>query len=208
MTKRIKLLIEGKGEVEAATSLLCKTASSYGKEIIVVRPPIRAGEAKKLRRKGELERHIALTASHDVDEIFVLLDLDDGCAAKIREEFLKRGEPTADRKGMSLKVCFCVREFEAWFLNSLDALSSELNEYGIDASTQLVDASRIRGAKEELNKRCRGKGYKPTRDQNVFVKSIDVKQLFCKDRSFRKFVKNVTDMPYDELDNTAAHTDC
>lgn len=81
MIRRVKLIVEGKGDVLAAASLICKCADAFGSTVVVVDPPIRAGEAKKLRRAGEIERYVTLAASHDdVQEIFILLDLDDGCA--------------------------------------------------------------------------------------------------------------------------------
>jgi hypothetical protein len=91
LTRRLKLIVEGRGDVSATTSLICKCADAFGSNVIVVDPPIRAGEAKKLRRTGELERYVTLAASHDdVEEIFILLDLDDGCVMEYEKEFKHR----------------------------------------------------------------------------------------------------------------------
>lgn len=197
--KRVKLIVEGKGELSAAISLVSKCAAHFNVNIVVAPPPIRAGEARKLRRAGELERHIELAASHDVEEILILLDLDDDCAVEFSKEFLDRGKPIADARGKKLKLCFCVREFETWFLDSIDDLRSKLPEYNIDQFVSSQKVCDIRGAKEALHKLCRTKGYKPMRDQNIFVKKLNIRNLLRRNRSFRKFVKEITDLDYCDL---------
>lgn len=196
---RLKLIIEGKGEVSAAVSLVSKCAATFNRRLVISPPPIRAGEARKLQRAGELERHVELAASHDVDEILILLDLDDGCAAEFSREFLLRGSSVASSFGKKLKVCFCVREFETWFLQGIDELRPLLPEYNIAHFDNPQNADKIRGAKEALNRLCRARGYKPTRDQNVFVKKLNVSSLIKKSRSFRKLVKEIIDCDYDML---------
>lgn len=112
MIKRISMIVEGKGDVSAATSLVAKVAARFEVGAVVVGNPIRAGEAKKLRRPGELERFVLLAAGHDVDEIFILLDLDDGCAKHWQAEFRQRAEAALAGTAKRIKLCFCVREFE------------------------------------------------------------------------------------------------
>jgi hypothetical protein len=140
-----------------------------------------------------------LAGTHDVDEIFVLLDLDDGCAVRFEREFRQRAEPIAIRCGKILRICFCVREFEAWFLANISDIRTALPEYNIDAAADFARAHDIRGAKEQLSRVCKTKGYKPTRDQNLFSKKINIQNLARVDRSFRKFLKEAVGESYEGL---------
>lgn len=105
MIKRISLIVEGKGDVSAFISLVAKVAAKFGIEFVVVGNPIRAGEARKLRRPGELERFVLLAAGHDVDEIFILLDLDDGCAKHWQAEFRQRAEAALAGTAKQVRLC-------------------------------------------------------------------------------------------------------
>jgi hypothetical protein len=207
LTRRLKLIVEGRGDVSATTSLICKCADAFGSNVIVVDPPIRAGEAKKLRRTGELERYVTLAASHDdVEEIFILLDLDDGCVMEYEKEFKHRAAPIAIRKNLKLRIVFCVREFEAWFLANVNDLRAALPEYGIEPTADFPNAHEIRGAKESLRSVCKGRRYKPIPDQNVFVKRLNVKNLAHTSRSFRKFIKEAADVSYEDVTAREAPT--
>lgn len=198
---RIAMIVEGKGDVRAGPSLLCKSAAVFGLHVVVTGSIIRAGEAKKLRRAGEFERFVELAATReDADEVFVLLDLDDGCAAEFAAEFQKRAESLTQRFNKVVRVCFCVREFECWFLSQIARLREALPEYGISPQAAFPNASGLRGAKEALNAVCHTKHYKPMRDQLLFAQKIDVIELARLDRSFRKFLKEATQTSYPELD--------
>lgn len=63
----------GRSDIAASASLICKCADAFGSCVIVVDPPIRAGEAKKLRRAGELERYVELAASHEIKRFLYCL---------------------------------------------------------------------------------------------------------------------------------------
>jgi hypothetical protein len=197
--KRVSLIVEGKGDVAAAASLLAKIAARFDIRSVVTGNPIRAGEAKKLRRPGELERFILLAAGHEVDEIFIMLDLDDGCAKDWYQEFYKRAQATLANTKKVIKICFCVREFEGWFLVSISSIRRELPEYGISHDAAFPNSEHIRGAKEQLRKACSLKRYKPMRDQNIFAKKISIDQLIKESRSFRKLAKEVTGLTYQAM---------
>jgi RNase H-fold protein (predicted Holliday junction resolvase) len=200
VTRHIQLIVEGQGDVLASSSLLAKIVAKFNVDAVVVGSPIRAGEAKKLRRQGELERYITLAASHEnVDEIFILLDLDDDCAKEWHEHFSSRAESHIGRGSKTIKVVFCVREFESWFLSGISGLRVSLPEYVIDADAEFRDAELIRAAKERLYATCKGKKYKQMRDQNIFAKKIILEEVFANNRSFRKFVKEATDLSYERI---------
>jgi hypothetical protein len=168
---------------------------------VIANPPIRSGGAVRLSRKGELERHVELAMSHDdVDEVIIILDLDDHCAKQFSEDFHVRAQPIAKRCGKKLRICFCVRGFECWFLADIADIREALPDYQIHPEATFPNAHKIRSAKEHLGKVCAGKKYKPARDQNIFVKQINVVNLASLDRSFKKLLKESTGLTYEELD--------
>ena len=116
-----------------------------------------------------------------------------------RRNSRRRGDPIAERFGKKLRICFCLREYEAWFLANLADLRNALPEYNIDPDAAFPNAREVRGAKEALKKACRAKGYRPARDQNLFSKRINVQNLMRDCRSFRKFVKEASGKSYDDL---------
>ena len=184
----------------ASSSLLAKVIAKFNVDAVVVGSPIRAGEAKKLRRQGELERYITLAATHEnVDEIFILLDLDDDCAKEWHGQFSTRAQTHVGRGNKIVKVVFCVREFESWFLSGITGLRVSLPEYAMDEDVEFRDAELIRAAKERLYATCKGKKYKQMRDQNIFAKKVIVEEVFANNRSFRKFVKEATDLSYERI---------
>lgn len=184
----------------AGCSLVAKAAASFGKQVYASEPPIRAGNAIKLKRVGELERHLRLAASReDIDHILVLVDLDDGCPAEFAKEFNDRATPISQETGKKIHICFCVREYEAWFLASIDVIREQHPEYGIPGDLAFPDAETIRAAKGALERACKNRGYKQMRDQHAFTKKLDIRKLSARSRSFRKFVKSVLDIDYDQL---------
>lgn len=197
--KRVALIVEGHGDVQSAPALVARAASTFGLTLIPA-DPIRAGEAPKLRRHGELERFLRLAASRpEIDEIFVVLDMDDGCAKEYHDDFVARTSSIAAVLAKPVHFCFCVREYEGWFLSDIETLRLALPEYGISAGVTIENAESIRGAKQLLNKHCRGRVYKETRDQVIFTRNLDIKRLARRSRSFRKLLKAVTGMDYGDL---------
>lgn len=206
--KRVALIVEGQGDVESIPSLLAKTAVAFGSHIVISEPPIRAGEAKKLRRAGELERHLVLAATRaNADEIFVIVDLDDGCPVEYSAEFNARADAISHRLGKPVHICFCVREYESWLLADLTTLSEAFPEYEIDVSLFTGNAETIRAAKEALRRACVAKGYKPIRDQLLFTKQMNVFCVGSKSRSFRKIIKMLTGLPYETIADTCINSD-
>lgn len=199
--RRFAVIVEGKGDVASVPALISKTGSAFGLHLVPSLPPIRAGEVRKLQRTGELERHLELAASReDVQDVILLVDLDDDCAKQVYEDFNKRAEPLRARTGKRIEICFCVREYEAWFLSDIVGISERLPEFGIDPSGLKVDPETVRAAKETLRKLCKEKNYKQMRDQLVFTKKINVMNLYKSNRSFKKLVKAITNKNYRDIE--------
>lgn len=197
--KRVALICEGRGDVAALPSLIARAAAAIGAAVTVCDPPIRAGEAKKLRRAGELERFVDLALRREgAEEVLVVLDLDDDCPATFHAEFLSRVRELAERHGKKVHICFCVREYEAWFLTRIDDLKAAFPEFGWKEEAKFPKPDEIRGAKEALSGAC-SRGYKQTRDQLAFSKKLEIKLLASQSRSFKKLLKSILNISYEEL---------
>ena len=196
--KKIALILEGKGDVSAAPSLIAKASKAFGGLAVASDPPIRGGEARKLRREGELERLLRMAASRDdATDVLVLVDLDDDCPVEFHAEFVERSKAVVDQYGKPIHICFCLKEYEAWFLADLDSLKVAFPDYGWGDAT-FNKPEQVRGAKEALGRSCQ-KGYKQMRDQLTFTKKIDVFRVALASRSFRKLVKSLTGLSYEEI---------
>src|SRR4051812_10804584 len=130
--KRFVAIVEGKGDVKSVPSLIAKAGAAFNVHLVPCEPPILAGGALKLKRPGELERFLQLAATRkDVEEIYVVLDLDDGCAKDFAEDFTRRALLVEPSIKVPIHACFCVREYEALFLSDIDNLRRMLPEYEI-----------------------------------------------------------------------------
>jgi hypothetical protein len=126
---KVALILEGHGDVMAGSSLIARSAATFGAHVFASEPPIRVGNALKLKRPGELERYLRLAISReDIEQVLVLVDLDDECAAEFYAEFNRRAHPISQESGKRIDICFCIREYEAWFLASIDVLRVEFRD--------------------------------------------------------------------------------
>jgi hypothetical protein len=199
--KKIALVVEGKGDVKSVPSLVAKTAAAFGAHVIPCDPPIRGGEALKLKRPGELERLTYLAATReDASEVLVVVDLEDGCAKEFAEDFNTRVRPISESTGKPIKICFLVREYETLFLDDIAGLREKMPELGIANDASIASPIGIRGAKEAFGANCGGRGYRQTRDQLAITKKLNVHRLGMVNRSFRKLIKCVANRDYAEID--------
>jgi len=71
----------------------CKSAATFGVNILHQSPQF-AQECVETQAPGELERYLRLAISReDIEQVLVLVDLDDGCAAQFHAEFSGRALP-------------------------------------------------------------------------------------------------------------------
>jgi len=147
MPVKIIRIVEGQGEVAAVPILLRRIAQSLNVYDAQVGKPIRCPR-HKLVKPGELERAIELAVLKGGIEgrVLLLVDADDDCPAQLGPDLLKRAK--AARVDISIGVVLAKREFEAWFLGSLESLR---NEDGIPPGEGLHrEPEDIPGAKEHL----------------------------------------------------------
>lgn len=183
--KRVVSIVEGYGDREAVPVLLARIGSYLG--VSVISPnPIRAGEWKKVRRPGELERFLELAYSRKLDHILILMDLDDDCPVTESNLSIPRIEAWKNGRLIRVSLIFLVREYEAIFLCCADDLTADSNI----AAEKMAGAEIYRDAKGHV-KSLIGRRYKETQDQLDLTKKIDVSKLIDRSRSIRKLAKDV-----------------
>ena len=197
----IALIVEGDGDHRAFPTLIAKTGAVVG-EVHFANNPIKAGTAEKLAQEGKLEAALRLAASRAGAElVLVAVDLDDGCPVAYHADFERRAKAlqTSGELGIPVRFCFCIREYEAWFLASLEALRLGAPEFDWIEAYTCDDPTAKRDAKGEI---CRAmeRHYKPSSHQLILTRAMDLKTLYASSRSYRKFVKSVLGVEYDLIE--------
>ncbi|WP_172438934.1 DUF4276 family protein [Porphyrobacter sp. TH134] len=191
------LIVEGHGDVVAMPHVVAKIGASCGLPLYTSRP-IRSRGWGSIKKAGGLEGFVQLAASrHGCERVLIVVDLDDGCPVTERGLLAGRIDKLHERYGVSIEICFCIREFEAWLLASLEELPESDLKPGLDLPIERHDL--IRDAKGSLRKFLED-GYSETADQGELAKRIDPSKLYQRDRSFRRFVKATTGIEYPDLD--------
>ncbi len=183
----IKPIVEGHGECRAAPVLLRRLAERMG----VYDPPLlRPGRypASQLLKKEPtgwttgpgFDKAIGHARNEKARAILVLLDADDDCAVEIARDLQPKLMRAAG--GIPQAMILAVREYEGWFLASLETLfpqAADLNRH----------PESVRGAKECLERLVPGYYYVETTDQARLSASMDLDLVYSRCRSFRKLVK-------------------
>ena len=194
---KIALIVEGFADQEAFPTIVAKLGNLTQVQVFAPNP-IRAGTFPKLERPGIFEKFVELAASRDAEAIVVAVDLDDGCPVQARDSIEARRLALEQRFGKPVHVCLIKREFETWFLQLADELKIDASDYGWKDDFGPAEPTAVRGAKELLGRSCT-KGYKEIVDQPILAKKINLKTLYARDRSFRKFVKSILGIEYGQI---------
>lgn len=180
MTTRNKIyaIVEGHGEQKAVSSLMGKILDDL--QVWQLRPTsekrIFRLDYSQFFRPPHLENALRLHKKYpDCAAVLILLDMDDGCAVEkafaLRERIAQM-EPL----GFSVGVVCAVREYEAWFLASLESIHPDSAPYPGDPEAR-------RDAKGWLRKEF---GYKPTTDQRPYTQNLSLDLARQGSRSFRR----------------------
>ena len=177
-------IVEGHGEKDAVPLLLRRILSLYEKWNWTIARPIQVGNINKLRMK--LSSFIKYALKHkDCAGILILLDLDDGCPAIEKSKLSKQINSLYIHCPVS--VVFAHREYEAWFLASIETIAKNKNNKFLKDLIYTKDIESKRGVKEWLTSQLpSGYSYKPTVDQARFTKLIDIHLAKQRSRSFRR----------------------
>jgi len=192
---RFGIVIEGKGEVEAAPLLIRRICHEIcGVFNVHTARPIRITKTT-LVREGELERAVRLAelAMGPADPIIILVDTDDDCPAELGPALKTRALSVVQRRGIATIVP--KHEFESWFLAAARSLAGKR---GLSHDLEPPENPEgIRGAKEWLRgKMVPGRAYSPTVDQAALAAEMDLAQARLS-RSFDSFVREIERLIYD-----------
>lgn len=182
---KIYAIVEGHGEADtsksgrrpAVTILVARILQSLGSPGLHPNekyPPFRISYGEFFRG-DKLERAIRYHAKYaDCAALLILLDMDDECPAQKAADLVTRVRSLGDL-GFSVAIVCAKREYESWFLASLESIHQ--------GQTYSGDPEAIRDAKGYLRKRY---GYKPTIHQAQYTEIMDISITGQKSRSFRR----------------------
>jgi len=177
-------IVEGHGEKVAVPLLLRRILSSYEMWQWTVARPIQVGNLNKLKMKLPSFIKYALKYK-DCAGILILLDLDDGCPAMENKNLSKLLHNL--HLTCPVPVVFAHREYEAWFLASIETIASDKNNKFPQNLIFTKDVESKRGVKEWLSSQLpHGYSYKPTVDQARLTNLIDIRIAHKRSRSFRR----------------------
>lgn len=181
----IQPIVEGQGDEVAVPLLLRRLrdeAQAWGLE--VGRPHRR--RRTQLVKKDSLQSAVRVAAlSEDCAGILILFDADDDCPAELAPTLEQWACEVAGE--VPCAVVMANREYEAWFLASIEALRGQAGVLS-DAASH-ADPEAPRDAKGELELRMRaGMSYSATVDQPAMTAHLDLQSAYQRCRSFRKLV--------------------
>jgi hypothetical protein len=181
----IQPIVEGQGE-EAAVPLLLRRLRDEAQawELEFARPHRR--RRTQLVKKDSLQTAIRVAAlREDCVGILVILDADDDCPKELAPTLEEWAREAAG--GRACAVVIANREYEAWFLASVEALRGKAAI--LPDAVSHPDPEGPRDAKGELERRMpRGASYSPTVDQAALTAHLNMERAYRRCRSFRKLV--------------------
>jgi hypothetical protein len=190
MDPKLVPIVEGQSEVESVPVLLRRLLALQSRHDVQVIRPIRTGRYKVVRT-GELERAclLALRRIEGCDAILILLDADDDCPKALAPDLLRRAQAVCGDTPVA--VVLAKREFEAWFLASLDSLRGRR---GLAADVVCpANPEEIRDAKGYLTQAMlTGRTYVEVDDQPALAHEFDVQLTAQRCPSFDKLVRDVS----------------
>ena len=179
---RLQPIVEGHGEVEAAPVLLRRFAHAANVTDVSVNRPFRQSRGK-LIKQSELTKAVRRALQLGCDAVIIIFDGDDDCPAELGPKVHQWAVSASG--DVPCEVIMAHREYEAWFLASIESLRG-VRGIRSDAESH-PNPETPRGAKERLATRMQtGRSYTETRDQPAFSKAFSMADAYSKCRSFRK----------------------
>ena len=182
----IQPIVEGQGDVDAVPVLLRRLrdeAEAWGLEVA---KPHRRPRAQ-LVKKNFLQSAVQVAGlAPNCSGILIILDADDDCPkdkSRVLEEWAREAAG-----GKPCVVVMANREYEAWFLASIEAMRGKSGI--LSAAVSHPDPESPRDAKGELELRMlHGSSYSPSVDQAPLTAHLDLESAYRRCRSFRKLVR-------------------
>lgn len=177
-------IVEGQGDVAAVPVLLRRLrdeAQAWGLD--VARPHRRSRTL--LVKKDSLQTAVKVAAmQEDCAGILVIFDADDDCPKELAPTLEEWAREAGG--GKACAVVMANREYESWFLASIETLRGKAAI--LSDATGHPDPEAPRDAKGELQRRSKSGRYSPTVDQAVLTAHLDLESAYRSCRSFRKLV--------------------
>jgi hypothetical protein len=181
----IQPIVEGQGEEAAVPVLLRRLRDEAQAWTLDFAKPHRRRRSQ-LVKKESLQTAVRVAAlREDCAGILVIFDADDDCPKELApaiEDWAREAAP-----GKACAVVMANREYEAWFLASIEALRGTSGI--LDGATSHTHPEAPRDAKGQLKDRmAEGATYSPTVDQEPLTAHLNLESAYRRCRSFRKLV--------------------
>jgi Domain of unknown function (DUF4276) len=182
----IQPIVEGDGEVRALPVLLRRLIAVANAYPVDVNQPIRRPRTELVREDGVRKAVRLARLRPDCAAILIVFDGDDDCPKDLAPRVEAWGQ--AEATPLPCYVVIPNREYEAWFLATIESLRGTR---GIrDDATSLPDPESRRGAAEELRRRmASNRSYSKAADQPALTAVFDMAEAHRRCRSFRRMVK-------------------
>jgi hypothetical protein len=183
----IQTIVEGHGEVEALPVLLRRFRDLAQTYPLEVNPPIRRHNTEFFTEAG-VQKAVRLALKQPCDAILLLVDGDgDNDCPKIQgPEILKWAQSEAGQKPCAVVMAY--REYEAWFLASIESLRG-IRGIREDAVSH-PHPEQPRDAKGQIEVRMEpNESYQETADQPALSAIFELRDAYERCRSFRHLVK-------------------
>lgn len=184
---RIQPIVEGHGDVAAFPILLRRLLEEARVWSVGVGRPIRRPRHSLVEEVGVQQAIQVALLQPDCGGVFILLDGDKDCPADLGPSV--QGWATEAAAGVPCSVVLAQKEYEAWFLASIESLRG-YRRIRFDAEPH-PDPERPRGAKAQLEARMEhGASYLETADQPAFSARFSMSAAYGRSRSFRKLANS------------------
>lgn len=181
----IQPIVEGHGEVEALPLLLRRLGSEGGVYSLGVNSPIRR-KRSELVQEGPLRKAVRLALLQQCSGILILFDCDDDCPKTLAPDIARWARSEAG--GTPCEVVIPKREYEAWFLATIESLRGKRGIRNDAVSHPSPETPR--DAKGQLEERMLpGNSYAPTADQASLTATFDLRLAHERCRSFKRMVR-------------------
>ncbi|MEO6751543.1 MAG: DUF4276 family protein [Opitutus sp.] len=189
-------IVEGDGEISAVPILLRRFLAIRQRWDLDIARPKNAHGCGNLTKMGGLEKFTELAfRERGCSGVLILMDADEDadCPMHMAQNFANRIKKHGARHPVA--IVFARREYEAWFLASLETIAGQEigGRPGLPAGLVFDgDVEEIRGVKGWLSRQFPGSRiYKETEDQAPMSERIDFDLTAKKSRSFRRFCNAV-----------------
>ena len=189
-------IVEGDGEVEAVPLLLRRVLGErHGRYDIRIQKPINArGKTKLLRKFGSFLEYAR--RDQECNAVLVLLDGDDDCPRDLATELAQTAAGL--NMGVPVAVVCAHREYETWFIASLDSETGDTIRATLGLSETAFhegDVESIASPKGWIQVRMpQRSGYKETQDQPALTPFIDIEHTQRRSRSFQRLCHAVEEL--------------